>query len=141
MEGGNYAYDPDGDVTDVEDLSLLTTILSPDGALLSTMRDTSAATALASRYAALIQAEYPNLLAGNRPRAADPFRPLDAARCSKNSRMKPGTNAYAATATACRICRIARECADEPGDDDHSGFASAVLLGRGEEGHGHQRNA
>ena len=60
MEGGNYAYDPHGDLTDVEDLSLLTTIVSPDGALLSTMRDTSAATALASRYAALIQADYPN---------------------------------------------------------------------------------
>ena len=60
MEGGNYAYDPNGELTDVEDLSLLTTIVSPDGALLSTMRDTSAATALASRYAALIQAEYPN---------------------------------------------------------------------------------
>jgi Subtilase family len=59
MEGGNYAFDPSGDVTDTEDLSLLTTLLSPEGALLSTMRDTSAATALASRYAALIQANYP----------------------------------------------------------------------------------
>jgi hypothetical protein len=59
MEGGNYAYDPSHELTDVVDLSLLTTIVSPDGALLSTMRDTSAATALASRYAALIQAEYP----------------------------------------------------------------------------------
>lgn len=60
MEGGNYASDPDGYVIDVEDLSLLTTIISPDGALLSTMRDTSAATALAARYAALIQADYPH---------------------------------------------------------------------------------
>lgn len=60
MEGGNYAYDPDGNLTDVEDLSLLTTVISPNGALLTTMRDTSAATALAARYAALIHAEYPN---------------------------------------------------------------------------------
>ena len=60
MEGGNYAYDPDGNLIDVEDLSLLTTVISPDGALLTTMRDTSAATALAARYAALIQAEYPS---------------------------------------------------------------------------------
>jgi Subtilase family len=60
MEGGNYAYDPSHEVTDVADLSLLTTILSPDNALFSTMRDTSAATALASRYAALIQVEYPD---------------------------------------------------------------------------------
>ena len=60
MEGGNYAADPDGDTTDVEDLSLLTTTLSRDGALLTTMRDTSAATALASRYGALIQADYPD---------------------------------------------------------------------------------
>lgn len=61
MEGGNYATDPDGYVTDVDDLSLLTTVVSRDGALLSTMRDTSAATALASRYAAILQHEYPNL--------------------------------------------------------------------------------
>jgi hypothetical protein len=59
MEGGNYAFEPGGDITDAENLSLLTTILSPDGALLSTLRDTSAATALASRYAALLHAEYP----------------------------------------------------------------------------------
>jgi len=59
MEGGNYAFDDAGLLTDADELSLLTTILSRDGALLSTMRDTSAATALASRYAALIHAEYP----------------------------------------------------------------------------------
>ena len=47
-------------MTDVADLSLLTTIVSRTGALLTTMRDTSAAAALASRYAALIQAEYPD---------------------------------------------------------------------------------
>lgn len=61
MEGGNYAYDPEGYVSEADDLSLLTTVVSRDGALLSTMRDTSAATALASRYAAILQAEYPSL--------------------------------------------------------------------------------
>lgn len=61
MEGGNYAYDPSGYVSDVDDLCLLTTLVSPNGALLSTMRDTSAATALASRFAAILQAEYPGL--------------------------------------------------------------------------------
>lgn len=61
MEGGNYACDPRGYVSEHDDLSLLTTIVSSDGALLSTMRDTSAATALASRYAAILQAEYPAL--------------------------------------------------------------------------------
>jgi hypothetical protein len=59
MEGGNYAYDTAGDMIDVEDLSLLTTAITRDGALLSTMRDTSAATALAARYAALLQSENP----------------------------------------------------------------------------------
>ncbi|WP_422929735.1 S8 family peptidase [Singulisphaera sp. PoT] len=61
MEGGNYAADRDGYVTDVDDLSLLTTVISRDGALLTTMRDTSAATALASRYAAILQHDYPQL--------------------------------------------------------------------------------
>ena len=48
MEGGNYAYDSDGNVTDLDDLSLLTHHRFADGALLTTMRDTSAATALAA---------------------------------------------------------------------------------------------
>jgi len=61
MEGGNYAYDPDGYVSSINDLSLLTTVVSRDGALLTTMRDTSAATALAARYGAILQAEYPGL--------------------------------------------------------------------------------
>lgn len=62
MEGGNYAAGPGGRVSDVEDLSLLTTRLSSDsGALLTSIRDTSAATALAARFAAIIAAEYPNL--------------------------------------------------------------------------------
>jgi Subtilase family len=59
MEGGNYAYDPHGDLTDPDELSLLTTRISRSGALLSMMKDTSAATALAARHAALIQSEYP----------------------------------------------------------------------------------
>lgn len=61
MEGGNYAHDAAGRVWDVDDLSLLTTAVSRDGALLTSMRDTSAATALAAGYAATLQAEYPSL--------------------------------------------------------------------------------
>jgi len=61
MEGGNYAHAPDGQMWEIDDLALLTTVVSRDGALLTTMQDTSAATALASRYAAMLQAEYPNL--------------------------------------------------------------------------------
>ena len=77
MEGGNYAYDSSGNLFDAEDLSLLTTALTPDGALLSTMRDTSAATALAARYRRLDSSRISDILAGNNPRAHDPFRPLD----------------------------------------------------------------
>lgn len=61
MEGGNYATDGtnrDG----IDDLSLLTTMLSPvQTGLFSTTRDTSPATALAARMAALIWARYPDL--------------------------------------------------------------------------------
>ena len=60
FEGGNYASDNSGFVTDVEDLQVLTTRASLDGdALLGTMRDTSAAAAQAARMAAILQAEYP----------------------------------------------------------------------------------
>ncbi|TWU64541.1 hypothetical protein V7x_00850 [Crateriforma conspicua] len=60
FEGGNYASDDSGFITDVEDLQVLTTRASLDGdALLGTMRDTSAATAQAARMAAILQAEYP----------------------------------------------------------------------------------
>ena len=45
----------------VDDLSLLTTRVAPTGALLTTTGDTSAATALAARYAAIIYAHYPTL--------------------------------------------------------------------------------
>jgi hypothetical protein len=60
FEGGNYASDNSGFVTDVEDLQILTTRASLAGdAPLGTMRDTSAATAQAARMAAILQAEYP----------------------------------------------------------------------------------
>jgi hypothetical protein len=62
MEGGNNAVNPSTGRADyVDDLSLLTTRVAPTGALLTTTGDTSAATALAARYAAIIYAHYPNL--------------------------------------------------------------------------------
>lgn len=61
FEGGNYASDDSGFVTDVDDLQVLTTrSLGKGDALLGTIRDTSAATAQASRMAAILQAEYPD---------------------------------------------------------------------------------
>jgi len=62
MEGGNNAIDPGSERADfVDDLSLLTTRVDPTGALFTTTGDTSGATALASRYAAIIWARYPDL--------------------------------------------------------------------------------
>lgn len=62
MEGGNNAIDPaTGRADSVDDLMLLTTRVSPDGALLTTTGDTSAATAQAARYAAIIWSHYPAL--------------------------------------------------------------------------------
>jgi len=62
MEGGNLAIDPTtGNADYLDDLMLLTTRTSPTGALLTTTGDTSAATALAARYAAIIWSRYPNL--------------------------------------------------------------------------------
>lgn len=62
MEGGNSAIDPATQRADhVDDLSLLTTRVSPTGALLTTTGDTSAAAALAARYAAIVWAHYPEL--------------------------------------------------------------------------------
>lgn len=62
MEGGNLAIDPTTGRADyVDDLMLLTTRTSPTGALLTTTGDTSAATALAARYAAIVWSRYPNL--------------------------------------------------------------------------------
>lgn len=58
MEGGNYAERGD-DRSNVDDLSLMTTILHPSGRLLDVMRDTSPATALAARFAATVWSRYP----------------------------------------------------------------------------------
>ncbi|MCA9011909.1 MAG: S8 family peptidase [Planctomycetaceae bacterium] len=62
MEGGNNAINPaNGDADFLDDLSLLTTRIGIGNAQLTTTGDTSAATALASRYAALIWSQYPSL--------------------------------------------------------------------------------
>lgn len=60
MEGGNYAKDKNNFATNLESLSLITTNRDFQSKLLTSCLDTSAATAQASRYAALIAAEYPN---------------------------------------------------------------------------------
>lgn len=60
MEGGNYAYRGTSK-SNCDDLSLLTTILHPSGRLLETTHDTSPATALAARLAAIIWSRYPRL--------------------------------------------------------------------------------
>jgi hypothetical protein len=57
MEGGNYAR-KDGAPMSCDDLSLLTTILR-HGRLLTTTRDTSPATALAARMAAILWSHHP----------------------------------------------------------------------------------
>ncbi len=59
MEGGNYARKDKAPMS-CDDLSLLTTIMRPDR-LLTTTRDTSPATALAARMAAIIWSHYPRL--------------------------------------------------------------------------------
>ena len=61
MEGGNYVRAPGGQIDGCEDLSLLTTTLDSTGRLLTWMSDTSAATAQAARYAAILMADYPQL--------------------------------------------------------------------------------
>lgn len=62
MEGGNQAFNPkNGDPEDIDDLMLLTTHLGHSGSLFTSTGDTSAATALAARYAAMIWARYPDL--------------------------------------------------------------------------------
>lgn len=61
MEGGNYAVSPSGQIDGCDDLALLTTSLNPTGSLLSLLSDTSAATAQASRLAAILMADYPEL--------------------------------------------------------------------------------
>jgi hypothetical protein len=61
MEGGNYSRSPGGQIDGCDDLSLLTTSMTPAGRLFTLMGDTSAATALAARSAAIIMADYPKL--------------------------------------------------------------------------------
>jgi hypothetical protein len=62
MEGGNWAESPKGSRDTPDGLGLLTTIVAPNGGgLLTTTRDTSPATAGASRLAAQIWAQYPDL--------------------------------------------------------------------------------
>jgi hypothetical protein len=61
MEGGNYAASGT-DRAGIDDLSLLTTALSPvQTGLFATTRDTSPATAAAARVAAMVWAQYPEL--------------------------------------------------------------------------------
>jgi hypothetical protein len=59
MEGGNYAKPPNGPADCIEDLQLLTTCYHSSGRLFAATGDTSAATALATRMVAQIQAAYP----------------------------------------------------------------------------------
>ena len=62
MEAGNAARSPDGLPPDLlDELQLLTTNSQLDRGLLAPVGETSAATASASRYAARIWAEYPDL--------------------------------------------------------------------------------
>lgn len=60
MEGGNYVENGSSR-SDCEDVSLLTTVMEGTGRLLTTTRDTSAATAAAARMGALIWSRYPRL--------------------------------------------------------------------------------
>lgn len=61
MEGGNWAQNEAGSISNCDDLDLLTTTYSRESRLLDTMRDTSAATAQAARMCAQIQSLYPEL--------------------------------------------------------------------------------
>ena len=60
MEGGNWGVDPAGNVDRLAETSLLTTAMVPSGRLLDVNCETSGATALASRAAAMIKAAYPS---------------------------------------------------------------------------------
>lgn len=61
LEGGNAAHDPQGGVDTLPSLDLLTTHHQPNNKLFTLVGDTSAATALAARMGATIQAAYPQL--------------------------------------------------------------------------------
>lgn len=58
-EGGNWARTSGGAPGDVEDLGILTSTNSKNGALLAATRDTSPATALVARMAAQLVSDYP----------------------------------------------------------------------------------
>ena len=61
MEGGNTAGEESGETTDfIDDLALLTTRVSSTGATLTATAETSAATAGAARYCAIVQNSYPS---------------------------------------------------------------------------------
>lgn len=60
MEGGNYAISPDGEISNCEDLSLLTAYYLFSSRLLTTTGDTSGASALAANMGAAILSKYPN---------------------------------------------------------------------------------
>ena len=60
LEGGNVAMSPNGPI-EVESLSLLTSYYQPNLRLFAHFNATSAATALASRLAAQVMAEYPSV--------------------------------------------------------------------------------
>ena len=60
LEGGNLLSDPSGFIGSHEDLSLLSTSFKPQISHFEVMHATSAATGLAGRMAAQIQAMYPN---------------------------------------------------------------------------------
>ena len=61
FEGGNQAADSTGFVSKFDSLSLLTTSAAIQNRLFAPFGETSAATALAARTAAIIQAAYPKL--------------------------------------------------------------------------------
>lgn len=61
MEGGNLARSPTGAIQGCDDLTLLTTTVEPTGRLLTWTGDTSAASAQAARFAAVLMADYPDL--------------------------------------------------------------------------------
>lgn len=60
MEGGNYLEKGKWRMS-CDDLSLLTTYMHQDGRRLETIRDTSPATAAASRFAAMLWSRYPHM--------------------------------------------------------------------------------
>lgn len=62
MEGGNMALSPTGKEADFPDsLSVLSTYFQPNVRQFTATGDTSAATAAAARFGAIVRAEYPNL--------------------------------------------------------------------------------